>query len=125
VPWLLDTHALLWWLVDDPKLDAGVAARLDDPAADITVSVATFWETVIKQALGKLDAPDDLEERVRGAAFAVLPIEVRHTTALRRLPPHHADPFDRMLLSQASADGLVLVTRDVAMDAYDVPLQRC
>lgn len=125
MPWLLDTHALLWWLLDDPRLSADVAARLDDPTTDITVSVATFWETVIKQALRKLDAPDDLEERVRAAAFAVLPIEVRHTTALRRLPPHHGDPFDRMLLAEADADGFVLVTRDAAMAGYGVPLQAC
>jgi len=125
VPWLLDTHALLWWLLDDPRLDAGVAARLDDPASDVTVSVASFWETVIKQALGKLDAPADLEDVVRAAAFAVLPIEVRHTTALRTLPPHHGDPFDRMLLAQAASDGFAVVTRDAAMSAYDVPLQAC
>lgn len=125
MPWLLDTHALLWWLLDDVRLDSGVATTLDDPATDVTVSVATFWEAVIKQSLGKLDAPDDLEERVRAAAFAILPIEVRHTTALRRLPPHHGDPFDRMLLAQAEADGFVLVTRDAAMSAYDVPLQAC
>ena len=123
--WLLDTHALLWWLLDDPRLDPDVAARLDDPASDVTVSVATFWETVIKRALGKLDAPDDLEDRVRAAAFDVLPVEVRHTSVLRRLAPHHGDPFDRMLLAQADAEGLVLVTRDPAMAAYDVPLRPC
>lgn len=125
MPWLLDTHALLWWLLDDPRLDSVVAATLDDPSTDVTVSVASFWETVIKQSLGKLDAPDDLEERVRAAAFTILPIEVRHTSALRRLPPHHGDPFDRMLLAQAEVHGLTLVTRDAAMSAYDIPLQAC
>jgi len=125
VAWLLDTHALLWWLLDDPRLEPAVVECLDDPASDVTVSVATFWEVVIKQNLGKLDAPDDLEERVRAAGFDVLPIEVRHTTALRRLPLLHSDPFDRMLLAQTEADGFVLVTRDPAMDAYGVPLQRC
>ena len=117
---LLDTHALLGWLADE-----GLSARARDAIADpdnvVTVSAASAWEISIKKALGKLAAPDDLEEQVRAAGgFTLLPITIAHAMAAGRLARHHDDPFGRMLVAQALAEGLTLVTRDRRFDEYGV-----
>jgi len=118
---LLDTHALLWWLADE-----GLSARARDAIADpdnlVAVSSASAWEISIKKALGKLAAPDDLHEVLRAGGFTALPISVDHAMAAGRLARHHEDPFDRMLIAQALAEGLTVVTRDKRFDAYGVGL---
>jgi PIN domain nuclease of toxin-antitoxin system len=120
---LLDTHVLLWWLDDDVTLDSAVKDRLDvDP--EIFVSVATVWEVGIKQALGKLSGNGDLAARVRDSGFASLAIVAEHAIAASALPLHHRDPFDRMLIGQASCEGLTIMTRDRHFDAYGVPIER-
>ena len=80
----------------------------------------TLWEITIKQAAGKLAGPPDLAERVRDMGFRELPVSHAHAIAARRLPVHHRDPFDRMLIAQARTDGLTLVTRDAEIQRYDV-----
>jgi PIN domain nuclease of toxin-antitoxin system len=118
---LLDTHVVLWWLADDPTLSDDVKDSLDhDP--DVYVSPATIWEITIKQALGKLKAPADLPERVRGSGFRELPITAEHAIAAGRLPLIHRNPFDRMLVAQAKCEDLVLVTRDSEVQKYEVSL---
>lgn len=120
---LLDTHVLLWWLDDDPTLDSAIKDRLDvDP--EIFVSAATVWEIGIKQALGKLSADGDLASQARDAGFTALPIVAAHAVTAAALPLHHRDPFDRMLIGQASCEGLTLMTRDRQFDAYGVAVER-
>ena len=119
---LLDTHVVLWWLVDDPGLADDVKESLDHEP-DVYLSAATVWEVAIKRALGKLVGPDDLPERVRDSGFQPLPIADRHAIVAARLPQHHRAPFDRVLIAQALVEGLTLVTRDTKIQKYEVPLR--
>lgn len=118
---LLDTHVALWGITADPTLDADFLARLrHDP--DIVLSPVSLWEITIKQATGKLGGPADLAERILGLGFRELPVTHRHAIIAGRLPPYHRDPFDRMLIAQATEDGMTLVTRDADIQRYDVDL---
>jgi PIN domain nuclease of toxin-antitoxin system len=119
---LLDTHVLLWWLFDDPHLGTGVANLIADGGEEIVISAVSAFEITTKQALGKLEAPDDLEEQVERSGFTQLPITIRHGVEAGKLPLHHRDPFDRLLIAQARCEGLTLVTADHAMAAYEVPI---
>ena len=117
---LLDTHVLLWWL-DDPSLIAGDARELiADPRRPVFVSAAAAWEITIKRQLGKLDAPDDLEDALERERFQHLPIAIHHAVAVAELPPIHGDPFDRIQIAQARLEGLTIVTRDGWIPRYDV-----
>jgi PIN domain nuclease of toxin-antitoxin system len=118
---LLDTHVVLWWLTDDAQLPDEIKNRLDHEP-DVRVSAATIWEIAIKQALGKIEAPADLPERVRDTGFRELPIGFAHAMAAGRLPLIHTDPFDRMLVAQARCERLTLVTRDPHCQQYDVTI---
>ena len=93
-----------------------------DPGTSAVVSAATVWEIAIKQAVGRLDAPDDLLEALQVNGFETLAISAAHALAAGGLPQHHADPFDRMLIAQARAEGLTLVTVDQRFPEYDVVL---
>ncbi|HYN96251.1 MAG TPA: type II toxin-antitoxin system VapC family toxin [Pilimelia sp.] len=115
---LLDTHIVMWWLTDDPTLADEIKDRLDQEL-DVYVSSATVWEVAIKQALGKLDPPD-LPEQIRDSGFRLLDITAEHGIAAGRLPVHHRDPFDRILIAQAQLEGLTLITRDTHIQKYDV-----
>ena len=118
---LLDTHVFLWWRSDSRKLLA--AARRAIAVADVVfVSAATAWEAAIKISLGRLRVPDTIEAGVVGSGFEKLPISFPHAEAAARLPPHHADPFDRMLVAQAQIEGLTLVTHDRRLGRYEVEL---
>ena len=116
---LLDTHALLWWLAGT-DLAVGTQEAIADPGNYVAVSAASGWEISIKQALGKLDAPDDLEQQVGASGFMPMPISIAHGLAAGRLPRHHDDPFDRMLIAQAQIAGLTIVTRDKRFSDYAV-----
>ena len=117
---LLDTHALIWILSDDPQLAAEARDAIVDPETFVAVSPASAWEIEIKRALGKLDAPNDLVQQVAGARFVPLSITLEHAVAAGGLPPHHRDPFDRMLIAQAQLEGLTIVTRDPRFQPYAV-----
>jgi PIN domain nuclease of toxin-antitoxin system len=118
---LLDTHALLWWLADEGLSTPGRDA-IADPANVVVVSAVSAWEISIKKALGKLAAPDDLENQVHAGGFLPLAISIAHGIAAGQLVRHHEDPFDRMLIAQAQAEGLTIVTRDKRFADYDVAL---
>jgi PIN domain nuclease of toxin-antitoxin system len=118
---LLDTHVVLWWLADDPHLSDELKERIDKEV-EVFVSTATVWEVAIKQQLGKITAPDDLPERIRDSELPNLPIMPNHAIIASRLPLIHRDPFDRMLVAQAQAEQLSLVTRDRVLHDYDVPV---
>lgn len=120
---LLDSHAFLWWLAEDPKLKAEARQAVADPVSVVHVSAATVWELSIKAALGKLDLDGaNLAEEIEANDFVELPITARHSLAAAALPSHHQDPFDRMLIAQAQIEGLTIVTRDPAFRAYGVAL---
>jgi len=117
---LLDTHILLWWLVNDPKLPA--QWRNEIQSSETYVSTSSVWEIAIKQQLGKLKAPDNLRERLVANQFSVLPIHLDHVVKYRDLPLHHADPFDRMLIAQAQAEDLIMISADPKFRLYEVEL---
>jgi PIN domain nuclease of toxin-antitoxin system len=116
---LLDTHVLLWWLAGDPLAD-GAAARIADPTERVVVSTASIWEATIKRSLGKLRIDGSLAHHAADAGFELLPVLADHAEAAGGLPHHHRDPFDRMLVAQATAERLTVVTRDPAFRSYDV-----
>lgn len=126
---LLDTHVLLWFLVDDQRLKPDARHLMADPLNDVFVSAASAWEIAIKVGLGKLKVPPDiatwLPAQLSTTRLTPLPISVFHAAAVERLPMHHADPFDRLLIAQAGAEKLTIVTRDTQFERYDVRLIRC
>jgi PIN domain nuclease of toxin-antitoxin system len=123
---LLDTHVWLWWQMMPERLEKQVRAIIEDPANTVYLSAASSWEMAIKIAAGRLELPEPVEEMVPKTLlqddFRALPIHNQHTFELLRLPMHHRDPFDRILIAQARADGLTLVTDDEKIMAYDVSI---
>jgi PIN domain nuclease of toxin-antitoxin system len=119
---LLDTHAALWWLDDDERFGQAAARQLVDGSNQVLLSAAVVWEVAIKRAVGKLAAPVELAEALVGAGALPLAISLEHAAAVEGLPPHHRDPFDRLLIAQAAIEGAVVVTRDEAFRPYEVPL---
>jgi PIN domain nuclease of toxin-antitoxin system len=114
---LLDTHLLLWALADPARLPAE-ARRLID-RADVYVSAASIWEISIKATLGKLSAdPREVVAALEPAGFLSLPISVEHAARVASLPPLHRDPFDRLLVAQALAEPMRLLTMDATLAAY-------
>ncbi len=119
---LLDTHVLLWCLTDSPRLPAHFKAAIADTANGVFVSTISFAEVSLKASLGKLDAPRELADQAETDGFSILGFAPEHALALRDVPWHHRDPFDRMLIAQAVNDGLTFVTVDDRIRQYDVPL---
>lgn len=117
---LLDANALLWWLADHPTLSRQARRAIADPSTDVLVSAASVWEIQIKRAMGKLLAPDGIVSAVDAAGFEGLPITMGDAEDAGRLPPHHRDPFDRMLVAQAQRLDAVIATRDTVFAAYGV-----
>ncbi|MFG1740945.1 type II toxin-antitoxin system VapC family toxin [Micromonospora chalcea] len=116
---LLDTHVALWAITGDATLGVEFLDRLrHDP--DVFLSPVSLWEITIKQQAGKLSGPPDLAERVRDMGFRELPVTHDHAITAGRLPPHHGDPFDRMLVAQAITENLTLATRDASIPLYEV-----
>jgi PIN domain nuclease of toxin-antitoxin system len=123
---LLDTHALLWYLTTPEKLPAEAHRAIRSAQNEVYASLASAWEISIKVALGKLTLPDPpakwFPQALTELSVAPLPISAEHALAASSLPPHHRDPFDRLLIAQAQHEGLTLVTVDRVFQAYDVPL---
>lgn len=120
---LLDTHVFLWSLLDSGRLGPDVAARLADPEVPVVLSTVSAWEIAIKESLGKLVLPGPsarwVPEAARRLGVTVLPLEIEAALAVSALPWHHRDPFDRLLVAQASR-GHVLVTHDRALEPYGI-----
>lgn len=118
---LLDTHILIWWLADDPALPAAAGAVIENRSSEVFVSAASIWEIGIKCALGRLDFPmDRVDDVLADAGFTPLGIDVAHAVRAGALPPHHQDPFDRMLVAQAQHEGLTIVSADPKIRLYAV-----
>lgn len=117
---LLDTHALLWWLSDDAALGPGAREVIAEPRNEVLVSAASIWEIGIKRQKGLLEVPSDLEALVEDEGFGKLPISLFHAQQAGSLPEIHRDPFDRMLVAQAQAEGLELLTADETIPRYSV-----
>jgi PIN domain nuclease of toxin-antitoxin system len=121
---LLDTHALLWFLNDDPQLVPAAKAVIEDPANRKLVSIASCWEIAIKVGLKRLDlgelATTFLPRELSGNKFDLLAIDLAHATFIETLPLHHKDPFDRLLVAQALLEMMPIVSGDAALDSYGV-----
>jgi PIN domain nuclease of toxin-antitoxin system len=119
---LIDTHILLWWLADDPKLTPRSRAVISDPENRVLVSQVSLWETAIKQRVGKLQVgPSDIFPRLPEFGLDLLPLDNAHLLALESLPVRHGDPFDHLLLAQALHEKAVLMSADRIMQQYGVP----
>ena len=117
---LVDAHALLWLLADDPRLSDAARRSVQDPANDVLASAASIWELETKRIAGRLEAPEDLLGILERSDITTLPVTGADAIAAARLPLHHKDPFDRMLVAQAQRLEAVVVTRDRAFAVYDV-----
>ncbi|HET8657269.1 MAG TPA: type II toxin-antitoxin system VapC family toxin [Longimicrobiaceae bacterium] len=120
---LLDTHALLWWVANGPALSVGADAAIGESTNEVYVSAASAWEVTTKARIGKLVAGPlaaDFCAEVRRQGFLPLPITIEHGQRAGNLPGHHRDPFDRMLIAQAHAEGLTLVSNEQIFDRYGV-----
>ncbi|MBC8041291.1 MAG: type II toxin-antitoxin system VapC family toxin [Opitutaceae bacterium] len=118
---LADSHVLLWWLDDPTRIALPARAAIADPANLVFFSAASIWEIGLKASKGKLRIDGDIVTVLQADGFEPLPITMAHAARSLTLPDTHGDPFDRMLIAQALADGLLLVTRDRLILQYDVP----
>jgi PIN domain nuclease of toxin-antitoxin system len=119
---LLDTHAALWFLSDDERMSENAKQHLIDDDNRILLSAAVVWEIAIKRSLGKLAVPDEYLTLLLGSDVQALPVTIDHAAAVERLPAHHRDPFDRMLVAQALGEGAAIVSRDDVLRRYGVTL---
>jgi PIN domain nuclease of toxin-antitoxin system len=117
---LLDTHVLLWWLFGDTRLTPTMREAIADPMSTVLVSAVTAWEMAIKAALGKLAVPDSLTRQLAQEGFTELPVTLEDGLAAGALPRHHSDPFDRMLIAQATRRRFVVATADRRFADYEV-----
>jgi PIN domain nuclease of toxin-antitoxin system len=121
---LLDTHAFLWWVLDEPRLSEACRAVIGDVANDVMLSAVSGYEVAFKASRGRLTLPSDpmpyIEERLAATGFEPLSIGLAHAIRAGALPPIHGDPFDRMLIAQAQVEGIPLLTADPAITRYDV-----
>jgi PIN domain nuclease of toxin-antitoxin system len=121
---LLDTHVFLWWITDDPRLSNKVREIIGDGENEIFLSVASGWEIAIKTKLGRLQLPDEPErfipEQMALNAIFSLPIQMSHALHVYKLPDHHRDPFDRLIVAQAMLEDLPVLTADPRMARYPI-----
>lgn len=122
---LLDTQIFIWWMEKSPRLSNELLKLLNDPQDQILLSVASVWEMVIKKGKKKLKTPKDIEGGIKASGFSILPIEISHVLAVEKLPLYHKDPFDRVLVAQAQAENLTLITSDQKIWKYSINILKC
>lgn len=118
---LLDTHVALWAITDSPRLPGRAREMIESPRSTVWISAASLWEIAIKHGLGRGEMPVSSQEALRyfqESGYRFLPIEPEHAVAIEDLPPHHADPFDRILVAQALVEPMRLITHDRAVARY-------
>lgn len=123
---LLDTHAFIWWDENPSKLGAAARRACSDPGNELILSTASVWEIQLKRMIGKLTLAKPLrqllEEQARQNGLEISPVQTEHILRLETLPFHHRDPFDRILIAQAHAEGWTLISHDGAFQSYGVPI---
>jgi PIN domain nuclease of toxin-antitoxin system len=123
---ILDTHTFLWFINDSPEL-SNSAAELIESDVDLWISIASLWEILIKVNLNKLDLPDDYEKfiphQIAINNIEILPVNLQHLIVLTKLPLHHRDPFDRLLIAQAIAEKVPIISIDKKINLYEVNRQ--
>jgi PIN domain nuclease of toxin-antitoxin system len=119
---LLDTHSLLWTVFEPDKLSTEAQEIIADQQNIICISLISLWEISIKQNIGRLDIPEEFFEVLATGGFEMLPLTVAQIEQYRELPLYHRDPFDRMLIVQATEQKLILITRDLEISKYDVKI---
>jgi PIN domain nuclease of toxin-antitoxin system len=121
---LLDTHVFLWAISDPERLSSRVQEVIKDARNEVLLSIASAWEIAVKSSLGKLDLPHPamafVQRQLASHRLGILPIQLSHLSALEKLPWHHRDPFDRMLVAQCLAESASLVTVDTQLRRYEV-----
>lgn len=121
---LLDTHAFLWWVMDDAQLSTTAKATIADPTNVVYFSVVSAWEMIIKQRIGKLSLPEPPEtyipSRLTANRLVSLEVKMQHVLQIASLPDHHRDPFDRLLIAQSQTENIPLVTIDHLISQYAV-----
>jgi len=121
---LLDTHAFLWWIVDDPRLSSSARELMAGGDSELMLSAASAWEIAIKARLGRLRLPEGLSgymaDQLRANRITTLPVSFDHALYVRHLPDHHHDPFDRLLVAQSMLEDLPIVTGDRNLARYDI-----
>ena len=119
---ILDTHAAIWWLREDADFGERALDELAEEANEVLLSAVVVWEVAVKRGLGKLEVPQDFVQTIKDHDVQGLPVTLAHAAAVERLPPHHRDPFDRMLVAQATLEGAAIVSRDEKLRPYGVEL---
>lgn len=120
---LLDTHALIWFSEDDPQLSQPARQAIENETNEVFLSIASFWEMAIKVSIGKLDLKKPLPNLMQSFLeydFHIQTIHFEHTLLISTMPLHHRDPFDRMLIAQALAEDMILLSNEVIFDNYGV-----
>lgn len=122
--YLLDTHALLWFLSGNPNLPESIKNLIEDRDQQISVSLVSFWEMAIKLQIGKLKLPESIEDllvKTQQEHIEIVQLKPQHILTLQTLPLHHRDPFDRILLAQCQSESLTLISKDGQFNAYQIP----
>ena len=117
---IVDTHAALWFLEADSRLSATARELIEDGRIERRLSAVSVWEVGVKKSLGKLRAPADFHRLLYQQGLTALPVTDAHALRIEGLPFHHRDPFDRLLVAQAQAEGMSILSRDTKLRAYDV-----
>jgi PIN domain nuclease of toxin-antitoxin system len=117
---LLDTHAAIWLLSSDARISEDAVDHFAEETNEVLLSATSVFEIAVKRALGKLEAPTDLVEQMEVVGVRMLPITIEHAAAVEDLPPHHRDPFDRLLVAQATVERAAILSADPALRRYDV-----
>lgn len=117
---LLDTHVALWLMSRELRVSDAAMDEFSDDSNQVLLSAVVIWEVAVKRALGKLDAPRDMAEQLAEVHVDPLPVSMEHAAAVEHLPPHHRDPFDRLLVAQAQVENATILSADPRLRAYDV-----
>lgn len=120
--YLLDTHVFIWAMEDNKRLQQEIKDTISSSKNKVFVSVSTIWEITIKKSLKKLKTPFDIEASIEKTGLQVIPIQITHALKIEKLPLHHKDPFDRILIAQAKVENLTLITADQKIWQYKLSL---